>query len=96
MRHNAKDEKDLESTFPLISAEAEPPLRLRDDDNRQTFTRRWVFNRDDFNMWQSLFLGLLSLNILFGIIVYFYIDRLQQPLLLSQDLIPKSMYGSNE
>jgi hypothetical protein len=91
MLHDTKDSKDLESTYPLIEGEDESPLRYEKDRN---IDHSWANITNDPNLWRSLFFGLLSLNALFGVILALCLNKMNQPLLTSQRLIPKSSFTS--
>jgi hypothetical protein len=91
MRHDSKDTEDLESTYPFINGKEEGLSVGHEKKNySEHFDPHWTMFPDDFILWRSLFFGLLSLNILLGIILIFYLNQMQQTVLTSQGLIPKS------
>jgi len=81
------DTKDVESSYPLISEDEESNSTVEEEE--KTFAHRPTIIASG-NLWKSLFIALLSINLLFLLIFILHVDHVRRPLLISQGLFPKS------
>jgi hypothetical protein len=87
MLNETKYTLDIESTYPLIAGEDE--IHLNEEKAGGNVAPRWTIISKDANVWRTLFFGLLSLNLLYGLIHIINNSDSGGSLLKSQGLFPR-------